>query len=220
MATTQRFIEPHEQPQGWSWSRERGEATRPGDGRAPDAPTGRTDAGTRDGAAQGPDTTTGPDRDTEPTVELDAPVYVISVAAAMSDLHPQTLRAYERDGLLEPARTPGGTRRYSRRDVERLRLIRRLTQDEGLNLAGVRLVLELGEKLDAARRRVVELEEVVRVLAERIEQRPATSRYEIVKTPPAGMEVHRSSRRTGSRGPAPVQRARPLPPPELRTTGA
>jgi MerR family transcriptional regulator/heat shock protein HspR len=220
MATTQRFIEPHEQPQGWSWSREPGDATRPIDAREPASGSEGPRRSTDTDDVQGAHDDERPGATAEPTVDLDAPVYVISVAAAMSDLHPQTLRAYERDGLLEPARTPGGTRRYSRRDIERLRLIRRLTQDEGLNLAGVRLALELGEKLDGARRRIVELEEVVRVLAERIEQRPATSRYEIVKTPPSGMEVHRSSRRTGSRGPAPVQRARPLPPPELRTTGA
>jgi MerR family transcriptional regulator, heat shock protein HspR len=216
MATTQRFIEPHEQPQGWSWSRERGDATR-GPRAAAVADDRRAEQPTR--AADATDAGEAAAASEQPAIDLDAPVYVISVAAEMSDLHPQTLRAYERDGLLEPARTPGGTRRYSRRDVERLRLIRRLTQDEGLNLAGVRLVLELGEKLDASRRRVVELEEVVRLLAERFEQRPASGRYELVKTPPSGMEVHRSSRRTGSRGAAPLQRARPLPPPELRTAG-
>jgi MerR family transcriptional regulator, heat shock protein HspR len=211
METTQRYIEPHEQRQGWSWSRDRGDATRMTDARE------RADRATDGLPADAAGSTTGTD---EPVIDLDAPVYVISVAAEMSELHPQTLRAYERDGLLEPARTPGGTRRYSRRDVERLRLIRRLTQDEGLNLAGVRLVLELGEKLDAARRRVIELEDVVRLLAERVEQRPATSRFELVKTPPSGMEVHRSPRRTGSRGAAPLQRARPLPPPDMRSSGA
>jgi DNA-binding transcriptional MerR regulator len=138
----------------------------------------------------------------------------------MSELHPQTLRAYERDGLLTPYRTPGGTRRYSMRDVERLRLIRRLTQEEGLNLAGVRLVLDMGERLERSRRRVGELEEMVRVLAARLEQRPSTGRFEIVKAPPTGMELHRSSRRTGTRGAPPVQRARPLPPPELRVSDA
>jgi MerR family transcriptional regulator/heat shock protein HspR len=139
----------------------------------------------------------------------------------MAELHPQTLRAYERDGLLSPFRTPGGTRRYSLRDVERLRLIRRLTQDEGLNLAGVRLVLEMGERLEQSRRRAGELEEMVRVLAERLEQRPSASRFEIVKAPATGVEVHRSSRRTGTRGAPPaVQRARPLPPPELRMSDA
>jgi MerR family transcriptional regulator/heat shock protein HspR len=156
-----------------------------------------------------------------PKQDPDAPVYVISVAAELSELHPQTLRAYERDGLLAPYRTPGGTRRYSRRDVERLRLIRRLTQEEGLNLAGVRLVLEMGERLERSRRRIGELEELVRSLAARVEARPAGPRYDLVKPPPSGIELHRSSRRTASRGAGrpvpPLQRARVLPPPELRT---
>jgi MerR family transcriptional regulator, heat shock protein HspR len=171
MATTQRFIEPHEQPRAG-----RGRATAVMRRAVPccSRPDGRRASSPADERRMPTDAVRPPPQ-ANPAIDLDAPVYVISVAAEMSDLHPQTLRAYERDGLLEPARTPGGTRRYSRRDVERLRLIRRLTQDEGLNLAGVRLVLELGEKLDASRRRVVELEEVVRLLAERIEQRPATT---------------------------------------------
>jgi MerR family transcriptional regulator/heat shock protein HspR len=69
-------------------------------------------------------------------------VYVISVAAELAGVHPQTLRIYERKGLLDPARTAGGNRRYSDSDLERLRRIAELT-DEGLNLAGVRRVLEL-----------------------------------------------------------------------------
>jgi MerR family transcriptional regulator, heat shock protein HspR len=69
-------------------------------------------------------------------------VYVISVAAELAGVHPQTLRIYERKGLLDPARTAGGNRRYSDTDLERLRRIAELT-DEGLNLAGVRRVLEL-----------------------------------------------------------------------------
>jgi len=211
VSTGQRFLEPGERPEGWSWSRDAagrpraGRTVPPGASRPTTGPTVDEDAGA------------GPEREDE--VDLDTPLFVISVAAEMSELHPQTLRAYERDGLLEPYRTPGGTRRYSRRDVERLRLIRRLTQDEGLNLAGVRLVLELGEKLEGTRRRIGELEELVRVLAERVEQRPAGDRFELVKSPAARLEVHRSSRRTGSRGSTtPVQRARPLPPPELRAT--
>lgn len=132
--------------------------------------------------------------------DYDAPVYVISVAADLAGLHPQTLRAYEREGLLRPARTEGGTRRYSRRDVDRLRFIRTLTQDEGLNIAGVRVVLEMGEKLEAARRRIGELEEMVRALAERIEQPPAGDGVEIVKSSPANVEAHPSMRRrTGQR---------------------
>lgn len=187
--TEQRYLEPHEGSHGWSWS------TRE-----------------RPGADE-------PSTDLPPADDLDAPVYVISVAAELSELHPQTLRAYEREGLLSPARTEGGTRRYSRRDVERLRFIRTLTQDEGLNLAGVRIVLDLGEKLEGARRRIGELEEMVRVLAARIDDRPRSDRYEIVKAPPSQVEVHPIRRRTGQRG-GPVQRARPIPPPERHPAGA
>jgi len=73
-------------------------------------------------------------------------VYVISVAAELAGLHPQTLRIYERRGLLEPRRTGGGSRRYSEQDLERLRRIAQLT-DEGLNLEGVRRVIELEEEI-------------------------------------------------------------------------
>jgi MerR family transcriptional regulator/heat shock protein HspR len=160
-----------------------------------------------------------------------APVYVISVAADLSDLHPQTLRAYEREGLLTPSRTEGGTRRYSRRDVERLKLIKTLTTDEGLNLAGVRVVLDQGEKLETARRRVSELEEMVRTLAERLDARPEGERFDLVKAPSRDVEVHQLRRRTGQRSTAgtarpprrerpPVQRATPIPPPDLRHADA
>jgi MerR family transcriptional regulator/heat shock protein HspR len=77
-------------------------------------------------------------------------VYVISVAAELAGVHPQTLRIYERKGLLDPARTIGGNRRYSEGDIERLRRIAELTSD-GLNLAGVKRVLELEEQLRALR---------------------------------------------------------------------
>ena len=73
-------------------------------------------------------------------------VYVISVAAELAGVHPQTLRIYERKGLVDPARTAGGNRRYSDSDLERLRRIAELT-DDGLNLAGVRRVLELEEEI-------------------------------------------------------------------------
>ena len=72
-------------------------------------------------------------------------VYVISVAAELAGVHPQTLRIYEREGLLDPARSAGGTRRYSRRDIDRLEQICALTAD-GLNLAGIRRVLQLQEE--------------------------------------------------------------------------
>jgi MerR family transcriptional regulator/heat shock protein HspR len=76
------------------------------------------------------------------------PVYVISVAAELAGVHPQTLRLYDRRGLLEPTRTPGGTRRYSASDIARLRHITELTA-RGLNIEGVRLVLELESRLRA-----------------------------------------------------------------------
>lgn len=92
-------------------------------------------------------------------------VFVISVAAELAGMHPQTLRIYERKGLLEPYRTPGGTRRYSQEDIERLELIQELTS-QGLNLEGVRRVLALQEenrrlkrKLDRLRDKLDDLEE-------------------------------------------------------------
>jgi len=80
-------------------------------------------------------------------------VYVISVAAELAGVHPQTLRIYERKGLLDPARTVGGNRRYSEGDIDRLRRIAELTSD-GLNLAGVKRVLELEEELRALNERL------------------------------------------------------------------
>jgi MerR family transcriptional regulator/heat shock protein HspR len=84
----------------------------------------------------------------------DRAVYIISVAAELSGVHPQTLRIYERKGLLSPARTSGNTRRYSERDIERLRAIQRLTQEEGLNLAGARMVMDLREQLQRTRQQL------------------------------------------------------------------
>jgi MerR family transcriptional regulator/heat shock protein HspR len=88
-------------------------------------------------------------------------VFVISVAAELAGVHPQTLRIYERKGLLDPARTGGGSRRYSEVDIQRLRRIQELT-NEGLNLAGVKRVLELEEELAALRQRMTELQEDAR----------------------------------------------------------
>ncbi|HEX6516620.1 MAG TPA: MerR family transcriptional regulator [Nocardioidaceae bacterium] len=88
----------------------------------------------------------------------DVPVYVISVAAELTGLHPQTLRAYDRMGLVKPGRTGGGGRRYSWRDIEMLREVARLTSS-GIALEGVRRILELENQVDALRMRVAELEE-------------------------------------------------------------
>lgn len=80
--------------------------------------------------------------------DKDRPLYVISVAAELVDMHPQTLRLYERKGLIEPSRSAGKTRLYSQRDVEHLREIRRLTQELGVNLAGVEEIIRLRRRLD------------------------------------------------------------------------
>ena len=84
-------------------------------------------------------------------------VYIISVAAELAGMHPQTLRIYERKGLLRPARTPGNTRRYSERDIETLRTIQQLTQEEGINLAGVKMIVEMERQLDELRRTIEDL---------------------------------------------------------------
>ena len=95
-----------------------------------------------------------------------AALYVISVAAEMAGMHPQTLRIYERKGLVEPYRTPGGTRRYSQADVDRLTLINDLTA-RGLNLEGVRQVLSLSKEIEALRAEVTRLlEETERLRSE------------------------------------------------------
>ena len=93
-------------------------------------------------------------------------VYMISVAAELAGMHPQTLRIYESRGLIEPERTSGGTRRYSPEDVERLRRIQELTSELGMNLAGVEKVFELEQELDRMRDRMRRMERH----AERIQQ--------------------------------------------------
>jgi MerR family transcriptional regulator/heat shock protein HspR len=92
------------------------------------------------------------------TVEHERGVFMISVAAELAAMHPQTLRMYEARGLIEPKRSPKGTRLYSQADVERLRRIQEMTSDLGLNLAGVERVLELEEQLERASRRLEALE--------------------------------------------------------------
>ena len=91
-------------------------------------------------------------------VSSDRGVFMISVAAELADMHPQTLRMYEQRGLIEPKRSPKGTRLYSHQDVERLRRIQQMTAELGMNLAGVERVLELEEQLERTRRRVAALE--------------------------------------------------------------
>jgi MerR family transcriptional regulator, heat shock protein HspR len=92
----------------------------------------------------------------------DRPRYMISVAAELVGMHPQTLRIYEQKGLVQPGRTPGNTRLYSERDLERLRLIQRLTTELGLNLAGVEAVLALRDEVERLQRRIGRLERRLR----------------------------------------------------------
>src|ERR1700683_1631772 len=97
----------------------------------------------------------------------DLPGYVISVAAELSGMHPQTLREYERRGLVSPGRSAGRGRRYSMRDILALREIQRLSKDEGVNLSGIKLILDQLRELDQARRLVAELHaEVAQLRAE------------------------------------------------------
>jgi MerR family transcriptional regulator/heat shock protein HspR len=107
---------------------------------------------------------------------------MISVAADLVGMHPQTLRMYEAKGLVQPGRTPGGTRLYSERDLERLRLIHRLTTELGLNLAGVEHVLRLQDELGRMRARMERLE---RELRAEIAEVHRTYRREVVLYEPA-----------------------------------
>lgn len=94
----------------------------------------------------------------------DTPVFVISVAAELAGMHAQTLRQYDRLGLVTPSRTRGGGRRYSQRDVALLREVQRLSQEEGVSLAGIARILELENQVDALRARVAELAAEVEAL--------------------------------------------------------
>lgn len=92
-------------------------------------------------------------------IEQDAPLFVISVAAQLAGMHPQTLRTYDRMGLVSPRRSSGRGRRYSPRDVARLRMIQRLSQDEGINLEGIRRILAMEDEIVELRAQLKELSE-------------------------------------------------------------
>jgi MerR family transcriptional regulator, heat shock protein HspR len=116
-------------------------------------------------------------------VASDRGVFMISVAAELADMHPQTLRMYEARGLIEPKRSPKGTRLYSHADVDRLRRIQEMTAELGMNLAGVERVFELEEKLGAVERKVKGLEkraDELKAEVERLEKIRRELRAEIV----------------------------------------
>ncbi len=116
-------------------------------------------------------------------VSSDRGVFMISVAAELADMHPQTLRMYEARGLIEPKRSPKGTRLYSHKDVERLRRIQEMTAELGMNLAGVERVFELEQQLQGMERKVNALEKRADELkseVERLEKIRRELRAEIV----------------------------------------
>ncbi len=97
------------------------------------------------------------------------PLYMISVVAEMFNVHPQTLRTYEREGLIRPARTQGNTRLYSQEDLERIGLILRLTNELGINLAGVEVILNMRERMEQTRREMADaFEAVLRVVGDEL----------------------------------------------------
>lgn len=108
-----------------------------------------------------------------PGADEDTPVFVISVAAELSGLHAQTLRGYDRMGLVSPGRTSGGGRRYSMRDIALLREVQRLSQEQGVNLAGVKRIIELEREVDELRSRVAELNEELAAVHAAAEQAAA-----------------------------------------------
>jgi MerR family transcriptional regulator/heat shock protein HspR len=144
-------------------------------------------------------------------VETDRGVFMISVAAQLANMHPQTLRMYEARGLIEPHRSPKGTRLYSQEDVERLRRIQGMTADLGLNLAGVERVLDLEREIEQMHDRMEELErDALRAqvqLAEQLEEVRRSFRAELVPVPRHGGLVRAADAR--SPFPALPNRARP-----------
>jgi len=89
----------------------------------------------------------------------DEPVYLISVVATILDIHPQTLRQYEKEGLIQPSRTQGRMRLYSQRDIDKIKFVLQLTRKMGINLAGVDVILKLKEQMDAMNKEIKDLRE-------------------------------------------------------------
>jgi MerR family transcriptional regulator/heat shock protein HspR len=109
-------------------------------------------------------------------VASDRGVFMISVAAELAEMHPQTLRMYEARGLIEPKRSPKGTRLYSQKDVDRLRRIQEMTAELGMNLAGVERVFELEQQLEMMSRKVASLEKRARELSDEVDRLEALRR--------------------------------------------
>ena len=123
-------------------------------------------------------------------VPEDAPVFVISVAATLAGMHPQTLRQYDRMGLVSPGRAAGRGRRYSAQDINMLREVQRLSQDEGINLAGIKRILQLEHQVAALRARVMEMQAELEAAAAEVSRREqqvhASYRRDLVPIEPTG----------------------------------
>jgi MerR family transcriptional regulator, heat shock protein HspR len=155
-------------------------------------------------------------RVTRVEVETDRGVFMISVAAELADMHPQTLRMYESRGLVEPKRSPKGTRLYSQSDVEKLRRIHEMTGELGLNLAGVQRVLDLESEVQEMHARIEELElqalHAQVELAEELEQVRRSFRAELVPFhEPRTDLVRAADARSPFRTPPTPTKQRPLP---------
>jgi MerR family transcriptional regulator/heat shock protein HspR len=132
-------------------------------------------------------------------IDDDTPVFVISVAAELSGMHPQTLRQYDRIGLVSPGRAGGGGRRYSSRDVELLREVQRLSQEDGVNLAGIKRIIDLENQVEALQSRVAELTEELaatqRAVAEAQSTVLASMRRDLVPVRDAALVVWKPTSR-------------------------
>lgn len=126
----------------------------------------------------------------------DEPVYMISVAAKLAGMHPQTLRIYERKRLVTPGRTPKSTRLYSRKDIEQLKYIQKLTQEEGVNLAGVRIIIDLQKEIANFQAEIKQLQQEIAALMvkwqqqikEETEKVHRQYRRELVLLPKGGLQ--------------------------------
>lgn len=127
--------------------------------------------------------------------DKEKPVYMISVAAKLTGMHPQTLRIYERKELVSPGRTAKSTRLYSEGDIDRLKYIQQLTQDAGVNLAGVKIIMELQKKVEGIEKTIVAMEaemvEAQRRMDKEIKQSSNRRRYDLVLVPKARQLVRR-----------------------------
>jgi MerR family transcriptional regulator/heat shock protein HspR len=152
------------------------------------------------------------ERKGEGRIEQDRGVFMISVAAELASMHPQTLRMYEARGLISPKRSPKNTRLYSQRDVERLRRIQRMTSDEGLNLAGVETVLEMEARVERMRSEMTRLrkraDEMEARMRKELERLRRSVGGELVPYGAYESEIGRGGDRASDRVQVPIRRGR------------